>query len=239
MDQEKLIGLLRLPVAEALERTVICPDDQQIAAYVDGEAGNQARVRFEQHLADCDLCIGRVGFLSRLRDTEPAERVPELLLARARRLGTAPRHAENRYGRHWAAAAVVVLAVTGVLYSNSLLEVPAPVPDGEVATSRTSPSLMEGALVPRVLSPSDGSTVDPNRVIFSWTDVPGSLYYDLHIVNDEGDLVWQERVADTHWGPRADMQLSPGAEYFVRVDAYLAEAKTLSSDHVVFKVSEP
>jgi len=237
MDQEKLIGLLRLPVAEASERTVVCPDDQQIAAYVDGELENQARVLFEQHLADCDLCIGRVGFLSRLRDTEPAERVPELLLARARRLGTAPRHAETQHGRYWAAAAAMVLAVTGVLYSNSMLEVP--LPDSQVPSSRTSPSLMEGALVPRVLSPSDGSTVDPNRVIFSWTDVPGSLYYDLHIVNDEGDLVWQERVADTHWGPRADMQLSPGAEYFVRVDAYLAEAKTLSSDHVVFKVSKP
>ena len=239
MDQEKLIGLLRLPVADASEHTVVCPDDHQLAAYVDGELASEARERFEQHLADCDSCIGRVGFLSRLRDTEPAERVPELLLARARRLGNAPRHAENRYGRHWAAAAAVVLAVTGVLYSNSMFEVPAPVPNGEVATSRTSPTVMESTLVPRVLSPSDGSTVDPDRVIFSWTGVPGSLFYDVHIVNDEGDLVWQARVTDTRWGPNTDMPLSAGAEYFVRVDAYLAEAKTLSSDHVVFKVSEP
>ena len=238
MDQEKLIGLLCFPAAEASEHNIVCPDDYQVAAYVDGELADQARVRFEQHLADCDLCNGRVGLLSGLRDTLPAERVPELLLARVRRLGNASQQVETRHGRHWAAAAAVVLAVSGVLYSTSMPEAPDPVPYGEVATSRTSPTATESALIPRVLSPGDGSTIDPERLIFSWTDVPGSLYYDIQIVNDEGDLVFEARVTDTQWGPQADMQLSPGAEYFVRIDAFLAEAKTLSSDHVVFKVSE-
>ena len=236
MDQEKLIDLLRLPLAEASEHTVVCPDDHEIAAYVDGELADQSRGQFEQHLADCDFCIRRVGFLSRLRDTEPAECVPELLLARARRLGTAPRHEETRHGQYWAAAAAVVLAVSAVVYS--VLEAPAPDPDGQFPTSRASGTTTESTFMPRVLSPSEGATVDPDRLSFSWTDVPGSIYYDIHIVNDEGDLVWEARVTDTQWAPHADMQLSPGAEYFVRVDAYLAEAKTLSSDHVVFKVSE-
>ena len=118
MDQEKLIGLLRFPAAEAPEHNVVCPDDHQTAAYVDGELADQARVRFEQHLADCDLCNGRVSLLSGLRDTEPAERVPELLLARAQRLGNASRKVEARHGRHWAAAAAVVLAVSGAVTLN-------------------------------------------------------------------------------------------------------------------------
>ena len=43
---------------------------------------------------------------------------------------------------------------------------------------------------------------------------------------------------DTEWRPPGDLNLSPGVEYFVHVDAYPSEAKTISSDHIPFRVSD-
>jgi hypothetical protein len=88
---------------------------------------------------------------------------------------------------------------------------------------------------PSFLSPQEGMTISSDAGVFIWTAVPGSLFYQIRIVSDEGDLVWQERINGTQWGLPAELLLAPGAEYFVRVDAYLAEAKTLKSDYVLFR----
>ena len=51
------------------------------------------------------------------------------------------------------------------------------------------------------------------------------------------DLVIQERVTGTTWQPgRLDLQ--PGAEYFVHIDAYPSGDKAVNSGHVPFRVSD-
>jgi hypothetical protein len=57
-------------------------------------------------------------------------------------------------------------------------------------------------------------------------------------VTGDGDVVIQERVTDTSWRPPAHVELRPGPEYFVHVDAYPSGDKAVSSDHVPFRVSE-
>ena len=44
--------------------------------------------------------------------------------------------------------------------------------------------------------------------------------------------------APTAWRPSARLSLRPGADYFVHVDAYPAGDKSVSSDHVPFRVAE-
>jgi len=53
-------------------------------------------------------------------------------------------------------------------------------------------------------------------------------------VTDDGDLVVQERVDGTAWQPQLELQ--PGTEYFVHVDAYPSGDKAVSSEHVPFRV---
>ena len=60
----------------------------------------------------------------------------------------------------------------------------------------------------------------------------------LRIVTDAGDVVVQERVAGTNWQPEARLDLRPGAEYFVLVDAYPEGDKAVSSHHVPFRITE-
>ena len=68
-----------------------------------------------------------------------------------------------------------------------------------------------------------------NYDLESWTEVADSLYYDLRIVRDDGDLVWHERVAGNRWSLPEGLSLQDGTEYFVRVDALMDNARAAIS----------
>jgi len=236
--------------AETEERQPGCPDDYTLASYIDGGLSERDHGRFEQHLADCGYCMARVGILGRASETETPVEVPDLLRARSGKLvnNQVAENIQINRGRwqkapRWAVAAVVVLAIGALSQMYSFK------PNGqEPATSIGSPgqpneiretrNMESGTMGPSFLSPLEGMTIIPDGGLFNWTPVQDSLYYQLRIVSDEGDLVWQERVDGTQWALPSGLSLSPGAEYFVRVDAYLAEAKALNSDYVLFRVGE-
>jgi hypothetical protein len=90
----------------------------------------------------------------------------------------------------------------------------------------------------QVLYPGPGMTVDAKRLIVRWAAIPGSRYYEVRIVSEAGDLITEQRVVATEWRPSGDLNLRPGVEYFVHVDAYPSEAKGISSDHIPFRVSD-
>jgi hypothetical protein len=113
-----------------------------------------------------------------------------------------------------------------------------PVPVFRYADPRQSRNLNSTLGAPQVLAPANGAAIDLGSLVFQWSEVPDSLYYDVRVVTDEGDLIWQERVEDTELALPEHLQLKTGSEYFVRVDAYLAAAKSISSRHVPFTVTE-
>jgi len=76
----------------------------------------------------------------------------------------------------------------------------------------------------------------PQEQVFRWSEVPGALFYDVRLVSLDGDLLLRERVDGTRWLIPNSMKLEPGQEYFVRVDAYLDDARYLSSEHRLFRV---
>jgi hypothetical protein len=80
--------------------------------------------------------------------------------------------------------------------------------------------------------------MDARALSFRWSEVAGTPYYDVRIVTDAGDVVVQERVAGTSWQPEARLDLRPGAEYFVLVDAYPEGDKAVSSHHVPFRITD-
>ena len=242
MDDHTRPDLLTLQAAELTGRTPFCPEDQEIAEYFDGVATAVERIKLENHLANCRFCLARIGMLQRLREDPVAKRIPEEVLATAKAVRRVPLRRSGR-APAWAAAAVILIAVG--LYSQ--LDVSTPMgrdalprihesePSGNSAATR---SIDPAALGPRFLAPEEGLAIASGDGTFSWTAVPHSLYYQLRIVSDEGDLLWQERVDGTEWKLPSGLVLSPGAEYFVRVDAYLSEAKSLQSDYLLFRLAE-
>jgi len=218
-----------------------CPDEHQIAAAIDGRLNRADRDAFDHHVSACDFCVARIGTLNGLRAVEVLEAVPDISLARARRLVKSA--GIRRSAPRWAAAAAVVLALTFAFDryppddggpDSSMSSLP-PVASPQ-ADFRRSRNIATNTLRPRMLIPNEGALIDTGSTRFRWTEIAGSLYYDIRIVTWEGDMVWQERVNEAEWGLPGKLELEPGAEYYVRVDAYLAEAKNISSRHVLFKV---
>jgi len=236
MNLDHLTSLLAAGVADDPTRSLACPDEHQIAGYVDGAPDIAAREQVELHLADCRRCLAVVVLLFRERDADSIQPVPDAAVAPTRALVTKRPQPRWRMAPQWAAAAALVLAVPLLFQTGRNLD------RGVEGQGRPEPSVTR-TLAPtatglQVLAPGDGASVDPRRLSFRWTEVPGSPHYDVRIVTDAGDVVIQQRVIGTAWRLPAQLNLQPGAEYFVRIDAYPSGDKVVSSDHVPFRVSD-
>lgn len=237
MDEHRPTQPLPLQSSELTERTPFCVEDRQIAEYYEGLLPEPERTRVELHVTDCRFCAARIGMLARL-DEVAESHVPEDALAAAKQMvQTAPRGGVRLAA--WAAAAVVVLAL-GVYFQPFLGQQPESGPELPTAPTAQSGNLRETrtidtqALGPTITSPREGQSAGANSLI-SWTAVPSSLFYQVRIVSDGGDLLWQERVDGTEWRLPDGLELVPGAEYFVRIDAHLTEAKSLQSEYLLFR----
>ncbi len=227
MTPDALSSLLRASRTDATEPGPACPDEHSVAAYVDGTLAETDRDSLELHLADCSHCLALVGLLSRERAVTTAEPVPELAIARTRTLANAGARRGRPFAPQWAAAAVVVLAAAALVRFAVLPQ------SADVPTTRTAPS--PGL---SLLSPGPGAIVGRNQLTVRWTPVAGAHYYDVRVVTDAGDVVTEQQVSGTEWRPRNPAALRPGLEYFVHVDAYVSEGKSIGSEHVSFRVAE-
>jgi len=233
MGPTKLTSLLRASSGAVRERGTSCPDEEQLAAYVDGGLPPDDAERLESHLADCDACIALVGLLSRQRVEPVAHATPQPELARPDEVLRPQRRSWRRFAPHLAAAAAVLVTISALTNLLQLQGTGSPDVPGERATRNGSD--VEPQL--HVLYPTTGITLDAGHLRFRWSAVEGSRYYEVRIVSESGDLIREERVTGTEWQPADPLDLRPGVEYFVQVDAYPGEAKTVSSEHVPFRVT--
>lgn len=227
MDQKGLISLLRESAIGHYKRTPFCPDDHEIAGFVDGTLNDSVREHVERHLPDCQACVNRVGLLTRLLREHASAGQPE-----------APKHPGTDWKRiapQWAIAASILLAATFI----ARMPAPESVPVIDIASDyQTTRNIGSRTGAPEILAPSSGVISSRDGFVIRWTEVPGSLYYEVRIVTDAGDLVREQRVEGTEWTIGHDLNLKAGREYYLRVDAYLSDAKSISSQHIPFKVQD-
>lgn len=243
MTEDELTSALGALPKAADDGLPACPDEHVLAGAVSGRLDHDERQRFERHAVDCDRCLARLSELARLGYAAPAEPIPDALLERAISLGARSltgRLLRPRLDAGWAAAASVVLALGLVFGAHLHVQrgaaepgVQAGLPTGDVRATRT---VGHEPAVPRILQPRPGEAMQAGDETVKWTPVAGSLYYDVRLVNDRGDVLWQERVADTTVSLPASLPLQPGTDYYVRVDVYFAEAMSVSSPHVLFRI---
>jgi hypothetical protein len=220
MDRKKLIAYLRRSAAGKPECTPFCPDDNDIAAYVDADLSDSARILIERHLPDCPACVSRVGLLMRLMRGDAAN---------VTTAASVPAKTWRQITPQWAVAATVVLTIGWLAWSPSVDQF------DDYEAVRTISSVLTP---PEILAPSSGILGERDGFVIRWTEVPGSLYYEIRVVTDAGDLLSEARVENTEWTIGQDLGLEPGREYFIRVDAYLSDAKAIRSDHIPFKLRE-
>lgn len=115
MDEENLKELFQGRRSNAVRRGWRCPDEIQLAAYVDSRLQVSGRELVEKHVADCDFCLQQISFLVQAADHEVSAEVPAPALRRARDLAPRKSGSSGNWGWRWpaasAAAACLVLLV--------------------------------------------------------------------------------------------------------------------------------
>jgi len=239
MDQQDIKALLQ-QAPELPERTPFCLNDRLIAQYFNATLGDEDHRRVQRHIANCDYCQARLGILARLHEENPRYLPGDDLLVAAKQLADGSTTRKLRHTPVWAAAAMVVLALSVATLRSTGLDQDRATPshaaeaiEGEMRQTR---SIEQVLIKPQLLSPLDGALVDPGELVIRWVDIPGSLFYDLYIMTDNGDLLVNQRVNGIRWAVEQPGLFEAGAEYFVRLEAHMSDARTLSSGHVIFKV---
>jgi anti-sigma factor RsiW len=224
-----------------------CPDEHQLAAYVDQQLIGAERERVESHLAKCDSCLQQVGFLVK-QSQVVADPAPASLVHRAEQLETAG-HEDAPFGWKWVsvAAAIAVVAI-GVVVSrkahpnieeHSTIVATAQLPPAPIIRDNASgaDAAVRSVSPPHslllVLSPQPGAIVQASDFIIRWEAVPNAAAYEVRVVTADGDLVWHKRVHENSVSP-PKQTLRPGLKYFVWVRAWLADGKTQQSAAVGF-----
>ncbi len=86
-----------------------------------------------------------------------------------------------------------------------------------------------------MVSPTENATLSPDTAL-RWQAVPGTSYYDIDIVTEEGDVVWQGKSEATSTRLPAERALRAGTKYFVWVRAHLSSGGTIKSPAVSFRI---
>jgi hypothetical protein len=241
MNDQKITEWLQTGTGDLPAPTRFCPPPERIAEYFEGLLSDSDRQTLKRHLAECRYCFARLGNLARVVDESRDTAVSGPVLAEAKALANNPSRKRHFLRPTWAAAAVLVLAVSMVtLLGPQIGDVPVTPSSDAVPTPVNRMVRSNGLAVsrPDILNPTQGSSINSGELTIMWTVVPGSLHYDVRVVNTAGFIVWQDRSEGTVVQPPIGDLLVPGESYFVRVDAYLAEANNSGSEHVLFTVRE-
>jgi len=225
-----------------------CPDEHQLAAYVDQQLIGAERERVESHLAKCDSCLQQVGFLIK-ESPFSAVTAPSSLMYRAKRLEAAI-HETAPFGWKWVtvAAACAVMAIGLLVWretrsniegqSSMIATAPEPpanaIPNREKSEADTAVrSVSPTDSQPLILSPQAGQIVRDSDFTIRWKAIPNAATYEVRIVSVDGDLVWRKQVQENSVNP-PKQKLRPGLKYFVWVRAWLPNGKTQQSAAVAF-----
>jgi hypothetical protein len=242
MDDGKLTQLLWNDSADLTATTPFCPEDSLVAAYFEGTLGEPGRGRLRNHLVECRYCQARLGNLARSASASEDPLVPAHVLAEAKQMGKqATPKSRNWRAPAWAAAAVLVLAVT-LVFSGQWRQAPgnAAIQSVNPATEANTRQLRSLGSYPseiRIVEPTPGAILTPEAVV-RWIGVPGIDRYEVFILTASGDLAWSERLNATNWSPQSTQGLVSGDRYYLRVEATLRDGTTVSSRHMDFRFAE-
>ena len=74
-------------------------------------------------------------------------------------------------------------------------------------------------------------------LVVRWTPVNEAAFYEVTLMTDAGDVVFAGRSTDAQLKLPAQVKLTAGSKYFVRVTANMPQGNTIKSSVVGFRIS--
>ena len=231
---------------EAVRRTRSCQDAVQLAAYAEARLGEPESELLESHLADCGFCLGQMRFLVRSDELGRPPAVPARLIDAV----TEPRGWRGTGHRLpartvLAAAAALALVVVGVRFG--WIGIPSATPPSTTApeiesiapgpTDRAVRNHAAGQSLPTVVQPNPGQSVSRETLTLIWEPVAEALDYSVQLMDGRGSLLWEDTTEALSTTVPAEVELTPGDEYFVWVAAHLRSGLRVKSPAVGFAIA--
>jgi hypothetical protein len=244
-------------VPQSIKRLVglkVCPNEQQLAAYVEQQLIGIERSNVEQHLTSCDDCLRQVSFLMHA-ESNPQEHAPESLVHTAMKFG-ANRARVASTSWQWltvATGAAAALALTFVVMER---RAPVPVtPDPsksltgalssgaeEHTTTSSSPAAgdnLRGAQEAPgtiLIFPVTDEKVDASHLEFRWNAKNGTEYYEIELVSESGDVIWTGRTTASALTLPSHIHLETAKSYYVWLRLHTARGTVEQSRAVRFTI---
>ena len=98
------------------------------------------------------------------------------------------------------------------------------------------PSLIETTASLNLLSPSDHSLVNSSELQFNWSSISGATSYTFLLLNEQGDILWEEQTPRTALSLPEEIQLQPSTVYFWQVECQFEAGGSLTSDMSSFSM---
>jgi len=174
---------------------------ERIAAYLDGGLRHEEREDLERHLLICSDCRQDLA--------EASELTPQ--------------------GRSRWLTRAAPLAATAAAAAALLLWIGAP----DMSQGPAGEPTLRGPGTPaplQIVAPLEGSTTNPESLVFLWRAAAGVAYYVFTLTDANGDVVFTVGQPDTTLVLPRSVGLNPGAQYFWVVDALLDGAQSTSTE---------
>lgn len=198
-----------------------CPDDQQIAALLDGQLDQRDRATTLAHMDACEACLDRFTLLTSLIDSAPPVVPPALVAASMAR--PASRIRRLAPAAAVAAGLIVAVAVWRTPAGGGAGDVPhasAPSPI-RAATPATSTLVVE--------TPAEDEQLAPGFDV-RWTGPAGAVFSEVKLTTAAGDVIWSAQVQGARSQVVVPVAVPDGAPSYLWVTAHLPEGRRLASN---------
>ena len=219
-----------------------CLDETRCSRLIDGQLSDQEREAVMGHLADCRNCLDLVTGLVLLERDDVATLPPDLLAA-ALALNPEQQPIQTSALYHWqtklAVAASLVLVVGALVWQyEGILEL-RPTNDSTEPTIEARLDVRIGAHDEErltIISPTGNSNINPENIELQWSPVDGSVFYEIQLLSDDGDVMWEGRTENTNVQLPQDLQFDGAGGYFLWVKAHLSDGKSIKSKAVFIRI---
>ncbi len=207
-----------------------CPDEQDLAAFVDGALTLERRATVSTHVDGCATCFTTVAAIGRMADA-PAPVPTRSLLDRVE----PPRRFWTTMRVSAASAAAVVVLVVGLWEVRRSSFSTSPTPPAAAAAGHSGVRGARPAADVRVLAPNDGGELLPGAEI-RWTGIEHVTFYEIQVTTSTGDLLWRGEAPGAAAGARVPFSFPPGTSGilaegsgYLWVTAHLPQGRRVSS----------
>ena len=97
-------------------------------------------------------------------------------------------------------------------------------------------STSNGNMMPNILAPVEGAELPRADLVIQWVPLKDATQYEVTLLNDAGDVVWETRVEGLSASVPDSVSLIDGERYFVWVSALVDDRQPVRSPSVAFTI---